>query len=61
MPKLQGKRNNYRNRKMRKRYKKKLRSCPMCKPHKTHGPKRWKVRDEALLKEFEKGNYDGEK
>jgi hypothetical protein len=39
---------------MRKRYKNKLRSCPMCKPHKTSGSKRWKVREEFLLKEFEK-------
>jgi len=39
---------------MRKRYKKKLRSCAMCKPHKMHGANRWKVKDEAKLKEFEK-------
>jgi len=43
---------------MRKRYKKKLRSCPLCKPHKTRGAKRWKVKDEASLKEFEKNGTD---
>lgn len=39
---------------MRKRYKNKLRSCPLCKPHKTNGAKRWKIKEEFLLKEFEK-------
>jgi len=27
----------------------------MCKPHKMKKSKRWKVKEEALLKEFEKG------
>ena len=39
---------------MRKRYKKKLHSCAICKPHKMHGAKRWKIKEEVLLKEFEK-------
>jgi len=43
---------------VRKRYKKKLRSCPICKPHKMNGSKRWKVKDEALLREFEKKDYE---
>jgi len=38
---------------MRKRYKKKLKSCAMCKPHKMNGANRWKPKDEARLKEFE--------
>jgi len=39
---------------MRKRYKKKKRSCRMCKPHKMHISKRWKNKDLQQLKEFEK-------
>jgi hypothetical protein len=39
---------------MRKSYKKKKRSCAMCKPHKMAKAKRWKIREEALLREFEK-------
>jgi len=39
---------------MRKRLKKKKRSCACCKPHKMHGANRWKPKDEALLKEFER-------
>ena len=39
---------------MRKRYKKKLCCCAMCKAHKRGKSKRWKIKDEALLKEFEK-------
>ena len=39
---------------MRKRLKKKLRSCKICKPHKTHGACRWKPKEEEKLKEFEK-------
>ena len=35
---------------MRKRLKKKKRSCPLCKPHKTGGSNRWKAKDEARLK-----------
>lgn len=44
---------------MRKRYMKKLRSCPMCKAHKMHGAKRWKNKEEAKLKEFERGLNEG--
>ena len=29
---------------MRKRYKTKKRSCPMCKPHKMNGAKRWSLK-----------------
>ena len=39
---------------MRKRLKKKLRSCPLCKPHKTKGACRWKPKEEAKLNEFER-------
>lgn len=39
---------------MRKRLKKKKRSCPLCKPHKTGGANRWKTKDFAEIKEFEK-------
>lgn len=39
---------------MRKRLKKKLRSCPTCKPQKMRGANRWKPKDEAALKEFER-------
>lgn len=39
---------------MRKRYKKKKRSCPLCKPHKTKGEKRWKPGEEERLKRAEK-------
>ena len=39
---------------MRKRLKKKLHSCAMCKPHKMHGANRWSIKDEAKLKEFER-------
>jgi len=35
---------------LRKRLKRKLRSCPSCKPHKTHGVPRWKNRDLHKLK-----------
>jgi hypothetical protein len=35
---------------LRKRLKKKLRSCPSCKPHKTHGAPRWKNKDLYELK-----------
>lgn len=47
---------------MRKRYRKKRRSCALCKPNKMAGSKRWKPRDEVLLKEFERrlnrGRFD---
>ncbi len=39
---------------MRKRYKNKKRSCPLCKPQKTNGSVRWSKKDLFLLKEFEK-------
>lgn len=39
---------------MRKRYKKKRRSCPLCKPHKLGLEKRWKNKDLARLEEFER-------
>lgn len=39
---------------MRKRLKKKARSCPLCKPHKMRGSNRWKIKELAKLKEFEK-------
>jgi hypothetical protein len=39
---------------MRKRYKKKNRSCALCKPHKMKWEKRWKFKDLLLLEEFEK-------
>jgi len=39
---------------MRKRYKQKKRSCPLCKPHKLGLEKRWKNKDLARLEEFEK-------
>lgn len=46
---------------MRKRYHKKARSCPMCKPYKMNGAKRWNVKEESLLKEFEKEKQNSEK
>lgn len=39
---------------MRKQYKKKLRSCPMCKPHKTQGSNRWKNKEINLYKIHQK-------
>jgi hypothetical protein len=36
---------------MRKRYKKKLRSCKLCKPHKMGIDKRWKPKEEAKEKQ----------
>jgi len=39
---------------MRKSYKKKRRSCALCKPHKIGKAKRWTRRDEVLMREFEK-------
>ena len=38
---------------MRKRLKKKLRSCAMCKPHKRRWANRWNSKEESKLKEFE--------
>jgi hypothetical protein len=45
---------------MRKRFKNKLRSCAMCKPHKTKGSCRWKYKELASLNEFEKEKRDKE-
>jgi len=39
---------------MRKRLKKKKKSCPLCKPHKMKGTNRWKPKEFAKIKEFEK-------
>ena len=39
---------------MRKRLKKKLRSCALCKPHKMGRDNRWKPKEAALLSEAEK-------
>lgn len=39
---------------MRKAYKKKLRSCAMCKSHKMNGSVRWKPRTFAKLREDER-------
>lgn len=38
---------------MRKRLKRKKKSCAMCKPHKMNGANRWKPKEEQALKEFE--------
>jgi len=48
---------------MRKRMKKKKKSCGLCKPHKRAMGNRWKVKEEQRLKEFEKlrqENHEGE-
>ena len=39
---------------MRKRIKKKLHSCALCKPHKTAGDCRWTSRDLVALRDFER-------
>ena len=39
---------------MRKMYKKKKRSCAMCKPHKMKWDCRWKLKDKDKLTRFEK-------
>lgn len=39
---------------MRKRMKKKLRTCNLCKPHKRAMAPRWKNRDLSRLREFER-------
>jgi hypothetical protein len=44
----------WRTRIMRKRLKKKLRSCPMCKPHKTQGANRWKTKELDRLERAER-------
>ena len=43
---------------MRKRLKKKKRSCAMCKPHKMAKAVRWKPDELDRLKRFERGFYD---
>lgn len=40
---------------MRKRMKRKRRSCALCKPHKMCGEHRWKPKELAALKRFERG------
>ncbi len=37
---------------MRKMYKNKKRSCPLCKPHKRGGAIRWKEKEKIALKRF---------
>ena len=44
---------------MRKRLKKKLHSCAMCKAHKMHGANRWKLKDLDSLKRFEREQASG--
>ncbi len=39
---------------MRKRFKQKKRSCPLCKPNKMGRSNRWNVKEFAGIKEFEK-------
>lgn len=39
---------------MRKQYKKKKRSCPICKPHKTGATNRWKNKERAKMKSAER-------
>jgi hypothetical protein len=39
---------------MRKQYKKKLRSCPLCKPHKMKWTNRWKAKEQSLSKVHQK-------
>jgi hypothetical protein len=39
---------------VRKRYRKKRRSCGVCKPDKKGISKRWEGRQEVLLKDFER-------
>jgi hypothetical protein len=45
---------------MRKKYKKKNRSCPLCKPHKMNLEIRWKKKDLDIIERSEKEmlNYD---
>ncbi len=38
---------------IRKQYKRKLRSCALCKPHKMAGENRWKPKELAKLKRAE--------
>ncbi|MDO8659281.1 MAG: hypothetical protein Q7K54_01640 [Candidatus Parcubacteria bacterium] len=46
---------------MRKRYRKKLLSCPLCKPNKTGGALRFNAREFSKLKEFEKERLEWNK
>jgi len=39
---------------MRKRLKRKKRSCDLCKPHKTGHDNRWKTKHEAALRRFKR-------
>jgi len=39
---------------MRKRFKKKKRSCALCKPWKMEGQNRWKYKEQQDIKDFEK-------
>lgn len=43
---------------MRKRLKMKRHSCALCKPNKMGGACRWKPKEEAALKAFEKEKLD---
>ena len=43
---------------MRKRIKKKKRSCPLCKPHKTGGANRWNVKEHDRLERAERQMKD---
>jgi hypothetical protein len=44
---------------VRKRYRKKRRSCAVCKPDKKGITKRWELRQEILLKDFERQRHRG--
>lgn len=39
---------------MRKQYKRKLKSCPLCKPHKTGDAIRWTKKEQLAMKLAEK-------
>jgi len=39
---------------MRKQYKKKKRSCPMCKPYKMGWDNRWKLKDKIKMDDSQK-------
>lgn len=39
---------------MRKRYKLKKRSCALCKPHKMHWEKRWKIKEQDKISRDER-------
>lgn len=39
---------------MRKRLKKKKRSCPLCKPYKTGGENRWSIKERDRLERAER-------